>query len=396
MITLLAKWLIKDSGDCRAPRVRTAYGVLCSATGVALNVLLFIGKFFAGRLSGSIAITADALNNLSDAGSSAVSLIGFRIAGSKADRQHPFGHGRFEYIVGLAVSIAILLMGVELLKSSVEKIVSPETVTFSWVAAGVLAASILVKCYMFFYNRRIGRKIDSSAMHATAMDSFSDMAATVMVLLSMFVQKWTGLAVDGYTGLAVALFILYSGCMALKETVSPLLGEPPTMEYVESIERLVLAHPEVIGVHDLIVHDYGPGRAMISLHAEVPANGDFILLHDAIDNIEKELREALGCDAVIHMDPVVTNDEETKRLKRMAEAIVRCIDPCLSIHDFRMVSGPTHTNLVFDVVVPYAVHLSDDEVRERINTCIRDLGEQYYAVISIDKTSLLSYEKPDD
>ena len=396
MITLLAKRWIQNREDVASPRVRTAYGMLCGAVGIFFNLLLTVGKLIAGRLSGSIAVTADALNNLSDAGSSAVSLAGFRMAGNKADSEHPFGHGRIEYIAGLVVSMAILLMGVELLKSSAEKIFAPETVTFSWVTAGVLAASILVKLYMFLYNRRIGGKIGSPAMRATALDSLSDVAATAVVLLCTFVQKWTGFAADAYAGTAVALFILYTGVKSVMDTVGPLLGEPPTQAYVDRIEQLVMAHPEVVGVHDLIVHDYGPGRAMISLHAEVPANGDFIHLHDAIDNIEKELREALGCAAVIHMDPVVTDDVETNRLHRLVDAVVHCIDPRLSIHDFRIVAGPTHTNLVFDLVVPYAVKLTDEEVRARINTCIRDLGEQYYAVIDIDKTDLLSAEKPSE
>lgn len=388
MVTLLARLLIKDHTQYASPRVRIAYGVLCGIVGIFFNILLFAGKLFAGNLAGSIAMTADAFNNLSDAGSSAVSLVGFRLSGQKADNEHPFGHGRMEYVAGLVVSMAILLMGFELLKSSVEKILSPEPVTFSYLAVGILAASILVKLYMFFYNRGIGKKIASATMRATALDSFSDVAATFVVLMSTLIAKWTGLAVDGYAGLAVALFILYTGVMAGKETISPLLGESPDAEYVNKIQQLVLSEPDIIGVHDLVVHSYGPGRVMVTLHAEVPAEGNLLHLHDSVDNVEKKLRGLLGCQAVIHMDPVVTDDEETNHMKRVVEAIVRCIDPSLTIHDFRMVSGPTHTNLVFDVVVPYAVKLSDDEVRRRIEGCITEMDGNYFAVIDVDKAAV--------
>lgn len=273
MIELLARWCIPDRDNVTSPSVRRAYGTLCGIVGIALNILLFAGKFFAGQLSGSIAVTADAFNNLSDAGSSAVTLLGFRLAGRKPDTDHPFGHGRIEYISGLAVAGLILLMGVELAKSSVDKILHPEEVTFSLLALGILAASVCVKLYMWLYNRRIGKKIKSAAMEATAMDSLSDTAATAAVLLAMLIGRWTGLAVDGYVGLVVALFILCSACKAAKETLSPLLGQAPDPELVQEIRDIVMAHSTVQGIHDLVVHDYGPGRCMISLHAEVPAHG---------------------------------------------------------------------------------------------------------------------------
>lgn len=310
------------------------------------------------------------------------------MSGQKADNEHPFGHGRIEYVAGLVVSMVILLMGYELLQTSVEKIIRPEPVTFSWLAVGILACSILVKLYMFLYNRSIGRKIASATMGATAMDSFSDVAATGVVLLSAFVGKWTGLAVDGYAGLGVALFILYTGIRSAKDTISPLLGEPPDQALVEKIQQLVLSEPDITGVHDLVVHSYGPGRTMVTLHAEVPADGNLLHLHDSVDNVEKKLRGMLGCQAVIHMDPVVTNDEETNHVKRMVEAIVRCIDPAITIHDFRMVAGPTHTNLVFDVAVPYSIPLSDEEVKRRIEDCIKELDDSYFAVIDVDKASV--------
>jgi len=388
MITLLSKLIIKNYKEFENPNVRLKYGILCGAVGILFNILLFTGKLIAGTLTGSIGITADAFNNLSDAGSSTITLVGFRLSGTKADKEHPFGHGRFEYIAGLIVSMAILLMGFELGKTSIDKIIHPEAVTFSYLAVAVLIVSILTKLYMFIYNRGIGKKIDSPAMRATAMDSFSDVAATSMVLLSMLIGKWTGLKIDGYSGLLVALFICYTGIRAAKETVSPLLGQSPTQEFVEKIQNIVLEQDGVIGVHDLVVHDYGPGRRMISLHAEVPADGNLILLHDAVDNLEKLLRNECGCEAVIHMDPVEMNNTETNRLRTETRAILAQIDERLTLHDFRVVSGPTHTNLVFDVVVPFGFSMTDEAVRSAISERIHTLEGNCYAVIDIDKSSV--------
>ncbi len=388
MITLLSRWLIRDYEKFTEPRVRLSYGVLCGAVGIGFNILLFIGKIIAGTLSGSIGVTADAFNNLSDAGSSVITLVGFRLSNSKPDKEHPFGHGRFEYIAGLAVSMAILLMGFELAKTSVEKILNPEPVTFSILTVCVLAVSILVKLYMFFYNRGVGKKIDSATMRATALDSFSDVAATTVVLITTFVSRWTTFPIDGWAGLAVALFILYTGVMAAKETISPLLGQPPEKEFVEKIERIVLGDKDIVGVHDLVVHDYGPGRVMISLHAEVPADGNMIELHDTVDNLEKRLRTECGCEAVIHMDPVALQDEQTNRLKDEIITLVHELDESLSVHDFRVVPGHTHTNLVFDVVVPYGFALSDDEVRSKISERVLALEKNCYAVVQVDKASV--------
>lgn len=389
MVSLLARWLIRDWESVHTPSVRRAYGVLCGAVGILLNALLFAGKLFAGTLSGSIAITADAFNNLSDAASSLITLIGFRMAGQKPDPEHPFGHGRIEYISGFIVSMAILLMGFELLSSSVQKIVSPEPVSFSPLAAGILVASIAVKLYMCFYNRRVGKKIDSAAMRATAMDSLSDSVATAVVLVAMLVGHWTNLMIDGWCGLLVALFILYAGVNAAKETIGPLLGQPPTREFVEQIEQYVLSYDSVVGLHDLIVHNYGPGRTMISLHAEVPVTADILEMHDMIDNIEHGLRERMGCEAVIHMDPVVLDDERLSALREAVRGFAAEIDPAITIHDFRMVSGPTHTNLIFDAVVPYKFRLSDEEVRRQLSERIRALDGNYYAVIDIDKSYVM-------
>lgn len=388
MITLLSKLIIKNYNDYASPSVRLKYGMLCGAVGIFFNILLFAGKILAGTLTGSIGITADAFNNLSDAGSSAITLVGFRLSDAKADKEHPFGHGRFEYIAGLIVSMAILLMGFELAKTSVDKIIHPEEVTFSFLAMGVLIVSILTKLYMFFYNRGIGKKIDSAAMRATALDSFSDVTATSVVLLSMLIGKWTGWKIDGYAGLLVALFIGYTGIRAAQETISPLLGQSPTREFVDKIEQIVLAQDGVIGVHDLVVHDYGPGRRMISLHAEVPADGNMILLHDTVDNLEKQLRKECGCEAVIHMDPVETNNKETNRLRAETLSILWDLDERLTLHDFRVVPGTTHTNLVFDVVVPFDFTMTDEAVRNAVNERVHALEGTCYAVIDIDKSSV--------
>ena len=384
MIELLAKWFIPHRDSMEGGALRRAYGTLCGAVGIGLNILLFMGKFFAGQLSGSIAVTADAFNNLSDAGSSAVTLLGFRLAGKKPDTDHPFGHGRIEYISGLIVAGLILLMGVELAKSSFDKILHPEEVTFSALAVVILAVSVAVKLYMWFYNRRIGGKLRSAAMEATAMDSLSDAAATFAVLLATLIGKWTGLAVDGYVGLVVALFILLSACKAAKETLSPLLGQAPDPELVREIRDIVMAHSTVQGVHDLVVHDYGPGRCMISLHAEVPAHGDILEMHDVIDNIEKELAEKLRCQAVIHMDPIVTDDASVGALRRQVAEAVKQVDPGMTIHDFRLVRGSTHTNLIFDAVLPFSSGKTPEQAAREIRGLVKALDSTYFAVVTVE------------
>lgn len=389
MIEFLARVFIRHRDTLSPSALRQAYGQLCGAVGIGLNLLLFVGKLFAGTISGSIAITADAFNNLSDAGSSLVTLLGFRLAGRKPDPEHPFGHGRMEYISGLAVAGLILLMGVELGKSSLKKILSPEEIVSSPLVLAILAVSVAVKLYMFYYNRSIGRKIKSAAMSATATDSLSDAVSTTAVLIATLVGQFTGLNIDGWVGLLVALFILFSAYKAAKETLSPLLGQTPDPEFVDRIEQIVLSYPEVLNIHDLIVHDYGPGRVMISLHAEVSADGDLLQLHDVIDNAEHRLKKELGCMAVIHMDPIITNDAHTDALRMAVAEKVKAIDPRLTIHDFRTVSGPTHTNLIFDVVVPYDVKLTADEVRRRIGALVKELDENYFAVVQVDNSYVL-------
>ena len=383
MITILAKFFIHDDGD--KGKLRQSYGMLCGIVGVMFNVFLFIGKFLAGTISNSIAITADAFNNLSDAGSSIVTLLGFKMAGAKPDTEHPFGHGRIEYISGLVVAAAILLMGYELIRDSVGKILHPEETVFNALVAVILIASILVKLYMAYYNHNIGKKLDSAAMRAVATDSLSDMVATTAVLLASVFTHFTGYKIDGYCGLVVGLLVGYAGFDAARETLNPLLGQPPAHEFVEKIDEIVMAHPEVCGMHDLIVHDYGPGRKMISLHAEVPAEGNILELHDVIDNIENELRRTLGCEATIHMDPIVTSDEHVSETKSAVSSLIKAIDKDLSIHDFRMVVGETHTNLIFDILAPFGFRLSDEELLTEVLQAVREhFGENYYVVTKVD------------
>ncbi len=362
MITLLAKYFIKDREAYQDPATRQSYGMLCSGVGIFLNICLFAGKFAAGLLARSIAITADAFNNLSDAGSSVITLIGFQMAGQKPDPA-------------------------ELVKTSADKILHPEELAFSPLVLVILAASILVKCYMCLYNRRLGKKLDSAAMLATATDSFSDTLATTVVLLCTLIAHFSGLSIDGWCGVLVGLFICYSGYGAARDTISPLLGQAPDKAFVAQINAIVMAHSQegIQGIHDLIVHNYGPGRVLISLHAEVPADGNLLALHELIDTIERELKDVLHCHAVIHMDPVCIGDEETERLKSLARQYLAEIDASLTLHDFRIVAGPTRTNLIFDVVTPHQFPLSDSQLVDAINSRIQQDYPQYTAIIDVDK-----------
>ena len=385
MITFLASLFIKDSKNYKEPSVRQAYGVLSGAVGIGLNILLFFGKWLAGTISGSIAIIADAFNNLSDAGSSIITLIDFRLSGQEPDPEHPFGHGRMEYISGLLVSVAILVMGFELIGSSIGKLRSPEPIESSALVFGILIASILVKLYMFFYNHSLSKKIESAAMKATSVDSLSDTVATTLVLIATLISKYTGLLLDGWFGILVGLFILYTGGSTLKETIDLLLGQPPKQEFIDEVKEIVLGHSMVHGVHDLIVHDYGPGRVMISLHAEVDVNGDIQDIHEQIDHIEHELQEKLHCSATIHMDPIVTDDKEVLAMKAKVEEMVHFLDESFSMHDFRMVRGSTRTNLIFDVEVPRKTSYTDNEIVNWLKERIHELpGSKYFAVIQID------------
>lgn len=385
MISILSRIFIRNHTETSDPGVRRAYGVLCGAVGIFLNVLLFAAKYLAGTLTGSIAIVADAFNNLSDAGSSIITLLGFKLAAKKPDRDHPYGHGRFECIAGLVVSFVILMMGFDLAKSSVSKIFHPEAVDFSILSICILIGSILVKLYMSLYNRAVGKRISSAAVLATATDSISDVCATTMVLAATLVARFTGLNIDGWAGAIVSLVILWAGYNAAKDTIDPLLGQAPDPEFVQRIADIVNRYPEVVGIHDLAVHDYGAGRVMISLHAEVPSSGDIMALHDVIDTIERDLQEELNCSAVIHMDPISTDDQLiTSTRELLKERIHAQISPDISIHDFRMVPGPTHTNVIFDAVVPYEFPKSDAQVQEEISRLVRAIEGDYFAVVTID------------
>ena len=381
----LVRLFIKNCDDVNNPAVREKYGVLAGAVGIVLNLLLSAGKLFAGLATGSISITADAFNNLSDAGSSVVTLVGFKVAGQKADDGHPFGHGRVEYLAGLLVSLMILLVGVELGKSSVEKILHPEAVTFSALSAAILVCAILVKLWMGQFNRRLGKKIGSAAMAATAADSVSDAVATAAVLAGALVNRFAHVNIDGWVGLAVAVFILRSGWGAAKDTINPLLGASPDPELVRQLRELVLSHPQVVGIHDMIIHDYGPGRRLCSFHAEVPQDADILDAHDAIDHIEREIQEKFGIETTVHMDPIATDDEKVTQLRARVAALAQAVEPEMTIHDFRVVEGPTHTNVIFDAVVPHRCRLSDQEVRERLSRAVTALDSAYQAVIQIDR-----------
>ncbi|MGI6019946.1 MAG: cation diffusion facilitator family transporter [Lachnospiraceae bacterium] len=385
MITILAKILkIKQMPQ---EKQRSVYGMLCGFVGIFLNIVLFALKFLAGIISGAVSITADAFNNLSDAGSSIVTLLGFKLAGIKADREHPYGHGRMEYISGLVVSAIIIVMGFELFKESVKKIIHPEAGTFSWAVVFILILSILVKCYMAVYNFSIGNKINSSPVKATAIDSLSDCAATTAVLICLIISRFTGIELDGWGGCIVSLFILYAGYSAAKDSLQPLLGNTPDPEFIDKLKQIVLGFDDnILGLHDLMVHDYGPGRRIVSLHTEVPSDGDLLKIHDVIDNLEKKLARELGCAVTIHMDPVATNDPKVNSLRfRVAELLTK-IDELITIHDFRVVWGETHTNLIFDMALPFECKYSDDEAKKMAEKLITDeIGANYYAVIDVDR-----------
>lgn len=385
MITLLAKLFIKNRHDYSDHSTRVAYGTICAITGIILNFLLFAIKLFAGTLSASVAITADAFNNLSDAASSVVTLMGFKLAAKMPDADHPFGHGRSEYIAGLIVSFFIILMGFELGKSSVEKLVTPAEIKFSYISAAILAVSVAVKLYMVFYNRSIGKKIGSVTMNAYAVDSISDSVSTAVVLISMIFCKATGINIDPYCGILVSVFIFVAGIRAAKETISPLLGEHADPEIVNQIDQIVMSYPEAMGIHDLIVHNYGNGSLIVSLHVEVSAEGDILTMHDAIDNMEKEIGEKLHCMATIHMDPIVSSNPELDAVKEMITNYIAEHHKNVSIHDFRMVKGQTHTNIIFDVVIPFE-EKDPARIAEDLKVAVNSYNSSYFAAINIDRT----------
>ena len=383
MMQRIIRFCLADS-DPRRAEVRARCGTLAGKVGIGANLLLFAAKLLSGLFTNSVAMVADAVNNLSDAAGSVVTLFGFRLAGQEADADHPFGHGRMEYISGLIVSMAILLMGFELVKTSVSALFSPESTVFSLPVCAILLATVGVKLLMWRFNLELGRAISSSAMEATAADSLSDCAATAAVLLSSLLGQFTTLPVDAAAGILVSGFIFKAGWESLKATLDPLLGRPMDPDLAREIDALVVSHDYILGIHDIVYHDYGPGRAMMSFHAEVPADADMLAIHDMIDHIERELKAKHHIETVIHMDPIVM-DQRTLTLRDQVAELARTIDPTLSIHDFRITAGPLHTNLIFDLLIPYECPLPPDVVRACLTQEIKSLSERYYPVFHIDR-----------
>ncbi len=380
MTNLLIRLFIKNHQNTQDTAVRSAYGKLSGWVGILCNTLLCAGKFIAGYLSGSVSIIADAANNLSDASSSIISLLGFKLSEKSADDEHPYGHARYEYLSGLIIAFLVLLIGFELLKSGIGKIVSPSPVEFSWVSVCVLIISILLKLWMMVFNQCMGKRINSHSLKATAIDSRNDCISTLAVLVAAVISHLTQFELDGIIAVLVAVFILYSGISLIREAMSPLLGKAPSPETTENIRKKILSYEGVLGTHDLMVHDYGPGRLFASVHVEMAAENDVMESHDVIDNIERDfLRD--GLHLVVHFDPIVTADDDTRH--EIAE-IVRSIDPALTIHDLRLVTGPTHTNVIFDCVIPHEFHMTESEIKTEINRLVRIRHPEYYCVITIE------------
>lgn len=384
MHTILIKTFIRDYENTGNIKVREAYGTLGSITGIIVNLILALSKYFAGILSGSISVTADAINNLSDAGSSIISLIGVKLSAKPADKGHPYGHGRVEYISALAVSFVVLLMGIELFRSSVDKIINPVPVKFNWVSLIILIVSILAKLWLGLFNRTLGKRINSSPMMAVMKDSFSDCLATGVALIAIIISAFSDVSVDGYLGVIVAGFIFLAGFNILKETMADLLGKPADREFTEEIEKKILSYDKIVGVHDMIIHDYGPGRKFASAHAEVSSLDDIMDVHDVIDLAERDILNEYGLIISIHTDPIVTDDERINQLKEMTIKIVKEISEEMSIHDFRVVDGPTHTNLIFDLIAPHKFHLSNSEIIHTIEEKLSKIDERYFVVITIE------------
>lgn len=381
MTNLLVKKFIKDADNINDPKVRRHYGELAGTTGIILNLILFTIKLLAGIFSASVAVTADAFNNLSDAGSSIVMLIGFKLSTAPADKDHPFGHGRMEYLSGFIISLLIMLMGVEFIKTSWAKIINPSDVEFGLIPIVILIVSVLIKIWMSVFNYKLGTRINSGAMKATYADSLSDAVSTSVVLIGTLIGYYLNIAIDGYLGIVVALFILYTGFNTARESVSSLLGAPPDEDFVKAIRDEVAQFPEIVGMHDLVIHNYGPGRSMISFHAEVPCNADIIKMHDVIDLVELRIRERFGATTTIHMDPIATDDNYTNEQKAIVSELVKQIDERLSIHDFRIVKGAMHTNLIFDVVMPHKFNMTSHELESRIMDAVNKHDATCFAVV---------------
>ena len=381
---LLLRLFVKNYADTKNPAVRSQYGKLAGWVGIFCNILLFAGKLLVGTLCKSVSITADAFNNLSDASSSVVTLLGFKLSEKPADREHPYGHHRMEYLSGLCVAAMILLVGAELVKTSASRILHPEPVDFSPAMVLVLAGSILLKLWMAAFNRSLGKTIDSAALSATAADSRNDVLATGAVLASCLIGKLTGASLDGWTGLLVALFILWSGIGVARDTINPLLGMAPDEHLVRAITQELLSHEKVLGVHDLMIHDYGPGRRFASVHVELDAREDVLEAHELIDNIERDVTKKLRVELVVHYDPVVTDDAELSAVRQRVECVINAIDPRLSFHDLRMVRGREHTNVIFDLVLPFDLRGEEDAIRRRISEALHAEGHHYRTIITFD------------
>lgn len=396
MIKWLVKTFIKNADDTRNPKIREAYGVFSGVVGIFCNVCLFFLKFISGIITGAVSVSADAFNNLSDAGSSVITLVGFKLAGKPADTDHPYGHGRIEYMAGLGVSAAIVVMGVELFRQSFERILNPQETAFSVISVIILVGSIAVKMWMAYFNYTLGKTIDSSAMKATATDSLSDCITTTVVLISVFVNYFSGYDIDGYAGVIVALFVVYAGYGAAKDTISPLLGKAPDEELVDGIEQTVLEDDGILGIHDMIIHDYGPGRVFASLHAEIPYNMNMLEAHDIIDSAELRVKEKLGIDISIHMDPIVNDDDTLKEIREKISGVIMGLDERITMHDFRLVDGPGIKKVIFDCVVPFDMPMDDAEVKKYISDGVKRLEGRYEAVVNIDKpfVSTASHHQP--
>ena len=393
MTRLLLRLFVRNADQTGDPKVRSAYGVLSGAVGILCNFLLFAGKLVVGTISGSVSVTADAVNNLSDASSSIVTLVGFRIAEKPADEGHPYGHARVEYLSGLVVAALILIIGVELAKTSVEKIFHPSPVEFSPVVGAVLVLSILVKLWMALFNRDLGRRIDSAALQATSMDSRNDVISTGAVFLAALVENWTGWTIDGYVGLLVALFIIWSGVGIARDTVDPLLGKPVDPALRKVIAGEIFQSDKVLGFHDLMVHDYGPGQRFATAHVEMDMREDPMVCHDIIDNIERDCWDRHRIHLCIHYDPVVTDDPELNHMRALVEGQVRQLDPRLSIHDFRMVRGPSHTNLIFDMSIPFEMENRQAELKRRVDEAVHRESARNLTGISFHEPTLHGREE---
>ncbi len=388
MTQFLIKHFIKDNG-IDEKKTRQKYGFLSGKVGIVANLMLFLGKLVAGILTASVSVMADALNNLSDAGSSIITIVGFKISTKPADSKHPFGHGRIEYVSAFIISMFILFMGYEVFKTSVKKIINPEDITFGIIPIVILVISVLVKLWLYYFNKKMSKTVNSTTLKATAIDSLSDSISTFAVLVGILIYKYTNVNTDGIIGVLVAIFIIISGVKTAKETVDKLLGEAPDKSFIKRITEQVLAYEEILGVHDLIVHNYGAGHCVVSLHAEVSCNCDFMEIHDLVDNIENEINEKYKCITVIHMDPIAIEDETVLECRDKIRKIIEEIDITLTMHDFRMVIGETHTNILFDVVVPYGFKISDEEIINFLTKKIKNIDEKYNPKIVIDKISIL-------